>query len=63
MASYARKLFEEAKGFDDEKAKIKTLKMAQNACYTECDYELETEIVKYAKACGIDLDSVSGYDY
>ncbi|HAV90416.1 MAG TPA: hypothetical protein DCW44_03985 [Eubacterium sp.] len=61
--SYAAKLFDNAKHFDDYKAKVKTLKMAYNAAITENKYVLQSEIEDYAKKCGIDLSQVSGYDF
>lgn len=61
--SYAEKLFDNAKQFDDYRAKVKTLKMAYNAAITENNYVLQSEIEDYAKKCGIDLSQVSGYDF
>lgn len=60
---YARKLFYDAKEYDDFKAKARTLKMAYNAAVGISDYVLVEEIEKYAYDCGIDLDKVSGYDF
>ena len=61
--SYAEKLFTSAKSFDDYNAQAKTLKMAYNAAINENNYSLAGEIDRYASLCGIDLSTVSGYDY
>lgn len=55
MATYAERLFYTAKEYNDHKAKARTLKQAQNAAYTENNYELVKEIERYALSCGIDF--------
>lgn len=66
--AYAQKLFSNATGYDDEKAKAKTLKMAWNTAFGLPDWypgrkELMTKIENYAYRCGIDLSKISGYEY
>lgn len=62
----AVRLFENAKGFSDIKAKSRQLKQAWNAAFgLPDDYpergSLMNNIENYASGCGIDLNAISGY--